>query len=1065
MARRRNTGQFNRQSSFPNKGGGSRGRDSGKSYPGLSKAAQALVRYWKFSVEEGEQLKVAGSDVSRFGVDLPLDDYRTGRTTGAVLRTLRDRIDEANRKSKREQDRERQSEQVLICPAAFSKRRRGDSGPPFLEAIWFPADLDANGLLRPSRDIVPWIPRNLLEPMVSDNDVAIGTTADVEEFSTNNLPAQWSGWEQFVAYGEGLLKAVTGSAVRTLAIDGYERRPHAVIVPFNSSLRSLESLLGLYEDALSGKRDPGLLPQFTNPKTPERKEYSKSPSALRRAAIKHTGHFGDNFPLAESQRLALHRMLETGADDFLCVTGPPGTGKTTLLQSVIASMWVNAVGSAQGMPPVVVACGATNQSVMNIIDSFAKLSSGAGLLAERWLPEFASYGTFCSSATRAEDLSGYHLELMDGSGASSRMEQPEYIQAAERHFLKNYARCFNKQRSLKQATRDLAGMVQEERGAIYRAVQTLCGGTLGELLRVFFGGKPRSSYWNSMRSLAELDTTRRHRAFLYATHYWEARWLAQASMDVAARRSTGYKEKYGARRSDWQRRAMLTPVFVSTLAMAPRFFASRQQETDPPADFLIFDEAGQIPIEIGAALLTLATRALIVGDLLQLEPVWNIAPHIDQRNAETFGLLPKKEAHTALKQLRSRGSLASSGSLMRLSLSSSKRTEGSKLGAFLSEHRRSVPQIVGFCNQLAYRGRLESVRGDMERRILPAFGYIHVSGGCERRGTSWLNRRDAKQIALWIDQNKPALEAFYGLPIEEIVAVISPFAAQVHHLKMTLAKRFPQMTIGTVNALQGAERPIVLFSPVYDRRHKGPKFFDRSVHMLNVAVSRAKDSFIVLGDMDLFNPEGQAPSSVLARFLFADPSNELTPAEPIGLEEFSAQETRFLLTLDQHREVLNGALADAKREVVIVSAFVGIAAIKHDRLDDLIRAAVERGVRVGIYVSPETKNGKGPSESVLKGREALITAGAELKIADRIHDKMLLIDDHTLVIGSFNWLSAVRDGRYGVQNSETSTLYTGPKVVETWKVKVEDLELRTRLHGDLIAEATGEADSKDELDF
>jgi DNA topoisomerase IA len=56
------------------------------------------------------------------------------------------------------------------------------------------------------------------------------------------------------------------------------------------------------------------------------------------------------------------------------------------------------------------------------------------------------------------------------------------------------------------------------------------------------------------------------------------------------------------------------------------------------------------------------------------------------------------------------------------------------------------------------------------------------------------------------------------------------------------------MTIGTVHSLQGAERPIVVFSGAVSNKSTSAPFFDSSPSILNVAVSRAKKSFIYFGD-------------------------------------------------------------------------------------------------------------------------------------------------------------------------------------------------------------------------
>ncbi|WP_051880786.1 AAA domain-containing protein [Buttiauxella noackiae] len=85
----------------------------------------------------------------------------------------------------------------------------------------------------------------------------------------------------------------------------------------------------------------------------------------------------------------------------------------------------------------------------------------------------------------------------------------------------------------------------------------------------------------------------------------------------------------------------------------------------------------------------------------------------------------------------------------------------------------------------------------------------------------------------------------------------------------------PSLTVGTVHSLQGAERAIVIFSPVYSK-HEDGGFIDSDSSMLNVAVSRAKDSFLDFGDMDLFEIQpGFSPRGLLAKYLFSSDGNAL----------------------------------------------------------------------------------------------------------------------------------------------------------------------------------------------
>lgn len=98
-------------------------------------------------------------------------------------------------------------------------------------------------------------------------------------------------------------------------------------------------------------------------------------------------------------------------------------------------------------------------------------------------------------------------------------------------------------------------------------------------------------------------------------------------------------------------------------------------------------------------------------------------------------------------------------------------------------------------------------------------------------------------------ENQQNIEAHYGKSLHEVIGIVTPFSAQVSTIKQALGKQGistganeKSLTVGTVHSLQGAERAIVVFSPVYSK-HEDGGFIDSDNSMLNVAVSRAKDSF------------------------------------------------------------------------------------------------------------------------------------------------------------------------------------------------------------------------------
>lgn len=150
------------------------------------------------------------------------------------------------------------------------------------------------------------------------------------------------------------------------------------------------------------------------------------------------GHSGDKFPLAVAQRDALSHYLTQQPGDILAVNGPPGTGKTTLVLSIIATEWVKAAVN-KTEPPVVIATSTNNQAVTNIIEAFGKdFSTGTGPMAGRWLPDVKSFGAyFPSSSRKAEAVKKYQTEDF-----FNRVESLEYVENARCCFLEKARAAF-----------------------------------------------------------------------------------------------------------------------------------------------------------------------------------------------------------------------------------------------------------------------------------------------------------------------------------------------------------------------------------------------------------------------------------------------------------------------------------------------------------------------------------------------------------------------------------------------------------------------------------------------
>ncbi|HAX2685769.1 TPA: DNA helicase, partial [Escherichia coli] len=565
------------------------------------------------------------------------------------------------------------------------------------------------------------------------------------------------------------------------------------------------------------------------------------------------------------------------------------------------------------------------------------------------------------------------------------------------------------------------------------------------------------------------DTQIRFPAFLLTTHYWEGRWL----MDMARIDDLQEeKKKKGAKgvTARWQRRMKLTPCVVMTCYMLPGNMQISEHKGQRKfeksylydfADLLIVDEAGQVLPEVAAASFALAKKALVIGDTEQIPPIWSIAPAIDVGNMLAEKILSGStqeeitEKYTAIADL---GKSAASGSVMKIAQFASRYQYDPELarGMYLYEHRRCYDNIIGYCNTLCYHGKLLPKRGREESNLMPAMGYLHIDGKGELASSgSRYNLLEAETIAVWLAENQQNIEAHYGKSLHEVVGIVTPFSAQVSTIKQVLGKQGistgtneKSLTVGTVHSLQGAERAIVIFSPVYSK-HEDGGFIDSDNSMLNVAVSRAKDSFLVFGDMDLFEVQpASSPRGLLAKYLFESEKNALS---------FDYKERKDLKTagtkiytlhgVEQHDNFLNQTFENTSKHITIISPWLTWQRLEQTGFLDSMIAACSRGINVTIVTdrSYNTEHNdfekrKEKQQNFKAALEKLNALGIATKLVNRVHSKIVIGDDGLLCVGSFNWFSATREARY--ERYDTSMVYCGDNLKGEIEAIYNSLEKR-----------------------
>jgi hypothetical protein len=867
---------------------------------------------------------------------------------------------------------------VLISPFRVSPvpeytKLTGETG--IFYPFWIRAVLTKKGKLKPDEDTFPYIPRAYLEPQANQEVNYVFSDVDSVDEAFGRPFSGEPDWASYCEYVLSMFKAVTSQTVETYSAEHFKVTSEYTVVINDTLTGPADAIIGLYDYIIQKKNVPATLKTLTDRQEAPIKALL-SEAAFETASTRHVGQMAFEFPLSKSQRNSLYHYNTIGHGDILAINGPPGTGKTTLLQSVVATEVVESA-IAGGDPPVILACSSNNQAVTNIIDSFANVKRKKGEPYERWLPDLGGFGLYLPGSAREVQAHIPTIKRTKGklSGSHTEKENETYLDRAEAYYIEHskqtgstlpvivnglQQRLIESQQmlvdginrwheyqdlqsqlpelslhslpDLEKGLTDLEtsfsdyldaeslwlkllsflNFVKEKRATRAKQLFRACPVAYNSIdfydlksIHQFFDSKyalitkirKAQSTWEDWQRKAnvhlnpdepaffeQLEMGLKYDMFYTAVHYWEGRWLMATRTALEENRLSRNGES--AAKERWLRFAMLTPCFVSTFYMAPKFFnfsryiqvnqGQNPWETPPLLDFidlLIVDEAGQVSPEIGAATFALAKRALVVGDILQIEPVWNVPKKVDQANLHRYQLINSMDDQPGIDDLYGKGFLCSSGSVMRMAhkTSSFQLSATKARGMLLTEHRRCFDEIISYCNNLAYDGVLEPMKGSAKNTLLPPLKFIAVESESRVSGSSRANPKEAEAIARWISEHQEALAKHYQLPLSDIVAIVTPFSGQKFMLRNTLRKAGINMSglvIGTVHALQGAERPVVLFSATYGSNDEGKSyFFDSGPNMLNVAVSRAKESFILFGNPKIFRRSDQSPSMQLYRHI------------------------------------------------------------------------------------------------------------------------------------------------------------------------------------------------------
>nr|WP_246401650.1 AAA domain-containing protein [Jiangella mangrovi] len=267
-------------------------------------------------------------------------------------------------------------------------------------------------------------------------------------------------------------------------------------------------------------------------------------------------------------------------------------------------------------------------------------------------------------------------------------------------------------------------------------------------------------------------------------------------------------------------------------------------------DVVIVDEASQAGLE-ATFLQYLAPKIVVIGDDKQVSPT---AVGVDQQQLRDLAnQYLARDRYKAAWQDPKRSLFDEA--LMRY---------GGQIT--LVEHRRCVPEIIGFSNRIAYEPdgiRLIPVRQYGADRLEP-IRAVHVVDGYERGTSAKIN---PAEVAAIVDQIEKCLvdPRYDGLTFG-VISLLG--TAQAKAIESELLERIPpdewtarDLRCGDAADFQGSERDVIFLSMVAAAspgRRLGALTQELYVQRYNVAASRAKDQlwlFHSVAPGDLGNPE------------------------------------------------------------------------------------------------------------------------------------------------------------------------------------------------------------------
>lgn len=310
------------------------------------------------------------------------------------------------------------------------------------------------------------------------------------------------------------------------------------------------------------------------------------------------------------------------------------------------------------------------------------------------------------------------------------------------------------------------------------------------------------------------------------------------------------QEKYADRafliEAAWNWINMAVPVISSTFASFSRMCRHLGPET---LGHLFIDEAGQALPQAAVGAVYRSRHVMVVGDPSQIKPVLTLDSNTLAMLSGHFGVTEKYLSASASAQ-----TLVDAASRYGFYRRQDP-DEDAWIGIPLWVHRRCQCPMFDISNKISYDGFM--VQGMTGSGKYGKTGWFDVGGKANNKYVEEQGEFLAQKIQALMEQD-PRIK---DKAEKDVIYVITPFSNAARQLSQKLRRigftRYDAQgkptNVGTVHTFQGKEAPIVFFVLGADKQSSGAaRWAVNEPNMMNVAATRAKKEFYIIGDRQLY---------------------------------------------------------------------------------------------------------------------------------------------------------------------------------------------------------------------